>query len=706
MSTTGRKPVIAAPTPIPVKPASEIGVSITRSAPNSSTRPDNTLNGVPASATSSPKMHTRESRRISSASASRTACANVSSLVATSGINVLVHLVDSRVRRGNRKLNGRLHFRTHFFLDLLQLSFIRKILDRVPLGLPFELFLFRTVIFAVDVPHVVSRVAIRFANQERRPSPLPRAIHQSLRRRVHRPHVLPIHAFCLRSKRSSPRENVPRRRLRKVRVFRVQIVFANVDHRQFPERRQVHHFIQNPLPQRPFAKKAHCHLSRAQPLRRKCRSRRNSRAPAYDRVRPQISRRRVRNMHGPAFATAVSRLFAQQLREHPVGRSSFRHAMAMPPVRARNVVVPAQRLANPHRNRFFANVKVRQPRHQRPGIKFVHLFFELPDHHHPPVHPHPLLGFHFRFGFGLIRCNCHGLTPDICAKTWNTTAKSFSSSPSPRAAVRNSFVTAVVGIGTSSCRPSSSARFMSFCIMLTLNHASSCFFKINGPRYCTIGEAITLCVSTSTAISRAIPLFSASSTPSENASICTARLRFVPIFITSARPLSPTYVTFGPMSCKSGFTFSKVSLRPPTITDNFPSCSVITLPETGESTMSPPFSRTLAATSRLYAGLTVLISTKILPGVTPASIPSGPFITAPSAAEFVTMENVTSAAATTARGESAHFIPFLTSHSAFERVRLLPVTLWPFPSSRFTISPPITPSPTNPRFAMYPYSPR
>ena len=31
MSTTGRRPVIAAPTAIPVKPASEIGVSSTRS---------------------------------------------------------------------------------------------------------------------------------------------------------------------------------------------------------------------------------------------------------------------------------------------------------------------------------------------------------------------------------------------------------------------------------------------------------------------------------------------------------------------------------------------------------------------------------------------------------------------------------------------------------------------------------------------------
>src|SRR5216684_3054361 len=156
ISTTGRNPVIAAPTPIPVNPASEIGVSITRSAPNSSTSPDKTLNGVPASATSSPKMHTRASRRISSASASRTACANVNSLVATSGINVLVHLVYRRIRRGNRELHRRFHLRPHFFVDFLQLSFIRKllfhqplrmVLNRIPLRLPFQFFLLRTVIF-------------------------------------------------------------------------------------------------------------------------------------------------------------------------------------------------------------------------------------------------------------------------------------------------------------------------------------------------------------------------------------------------------------------------------------------------------------------------------------------------------------------------------------------------------------------------------
>src|SRR5919198_407034 len=75
MSTTGRMPVMAAPSPIPVMPASEIGESSTRSGPNSSTSPEVTLNGVPASAMSSPIRKTVGSRRSSSASASLTACA-------------------------------------------------------------------------------------------------------------------------------------------------------------------------------------------------------------------------------------------------------------------------------------------------------------------------------------------------------------------------------------------------------------------------------------------------------------------------------------------------------------------------------------------------------------------------------------------------------------------------------------------------------
>src|SRR2546429_4958739 len=125
MSTTGRSPVIAAPTPPPLTPASEIGVSSPRSRPNSSTNPDRTLNGVPASATSSPKMHTRLSRRISSASASRTACAKVNSRAGSSGIYVLVRLFRLGVRRSNRKrseehtseLQSRLHLVCRLLLE-------------------------------------------------------------------------------------------------------------------------------------------------------------------------------------------------------------------------------------------------------------------------------------------------------------------------------------------------------------------------------------------------------------------------------------------------------------------------------------------------------------------------------------------------------------------------------------------------------------
>src|ERR1700674_5694278 len=114
ISTTGRSPVIAAPTPIPVKPGSDIGVSTTRSLPNSSTSPDNTLNGVPASATSSPRTQTRESRRISSA--------NVNSRTgdSVSGIHVLFRLVDAGVGSRYGEFNRLIHFNFHLAVELVQ----------------------------------------------------------------------------------------------------------------------------------------------------------------------------------------------------------------------------------------------------------------------------------------------------------------------------------------------------------------------------------------------------------------------------------------------------------------------------------------------------------------------------------------------------------------------------------------------------------
>src|SRR5437879_10373142 len=124
MSTTGRIPAMAAPTASPVMPASEMGESMTRAGPNSSTRPDSTLNGVPASATSSPMMNTVGSRRSSSASASFTACANVISL----SEDIFGHLARVGERRGEGELDPCLYVGARLVLDPLELVGQRDLL--------------------------------------------------------------------------------------------------------------------------------------------------------------------------------------------------------------------------------------------------------------------------------------------------------------------------------------------------------------------------------------------------------------------------------------------------------------------------------------------------------------------------------------------------------------------------------------------------
>ena len=69
-STIGRSPIQAAPTAAPTKPSSAIGVSITRSGPNSSNSPLETPNGPPKWPTSSPIRNTRPSSRMASDMAS------------------------------------------------------------------------------------------------------------------------------------------------------------------------------------------------------------------------------------------------------------------------------------------------------------------------------------------------------------------------------------------------------------------------------------------------------------------------------------------------------------------------------------------------------------------------------------------------------------------------------------------------------------
>src|SRR5438128_6480080 len=81
-------------------------------------------------------------------------------------------------------------------------------------------------------------------------------------------------------------------------------------------------------------------------------------------------------------------------------------------------------------------------------------------------------------------------------------------------------------------------------------------------------------------------------------------------------------------------------------------------------------------------------------------IPSGPSVTAFTAAVFVTIVKTISLAAATSRGVSAQRAPASRRGAAFSRVRFHTVTAWPASSSRRTTPPPITPSPTYPRSAI------
>src|SRR5258706_11090839 len=175
MPPPGRSPVIAAPPATPENPASEIGVSMTRDFPNSSTSPDKTLNGVPASATSSPIRHTVGSRRISSASASRTASPSDNSRTATSGINVLLHFVQARILSLDRKFDRRINLNLGSRLNLIELRFVREFLPGEPIGKNFNgisfshpglFFGLAAILFAVHVADMMALIAVSVAQKK------------------------------------------------------------------------------------------------------------------------------------------------------------------------------------------------------------------------------------------------------------------------------------------------------------------------------------------------------------------------------------------------------------------------------------------------------------------------------------------------------------------------------------------------------------
>src|SRR3989442_8661159 len=263
-----------------------------RSVPNSWTSPVSPLKGWPASATSSPMMNTRGSRRISSASASRTASPYVSSLTATSGVDILVRLARLGVRRRQRELHAAVDVGLHVGQDALQGAGVGEPLrregpgqglERIVLRRPLPLFFPRAVL-AVDVADVVAVVPVGLALDEGGPLAAARPLDELAHRRVDRLNVLAVDAFGVDPEGSGARQDLAGDGLAAGRVLAVEVVLANVDDGQLPERGHVHRFVEQPLAQRAVAEEARGDLAAAPHLGRERGAGRDPGGAAHDGV--------------------------------------------------------------------------------------------------------------------------------------------------------------------------------------------------------------------------------------------------------------------------------------------------------------------------------------------------------------------------------------------------------------------------------------
>src|SRR5690242_21728236 len=94
-------------------------------------------------------------------------------------------------------------------------------------------------------------------------------------------------------------------------------------------------------------------------------------------------------MHRAAFTTAIARSFAEQFSIHSVNGCTFGKTVPMPSMRAGDIVIAAQCLADTHSNGLFADIEMRKTGHTSAGIEVVHLLFKESDEQHLPVHGKP-----------------------------------------------------------------------------------------------------------------------------------------------------------------------------------------------------------------------------------------------------------------------------------------------------------------------------
>ncbi len=147
-------------------------------------------------------------------------------------------------------------------------------------------------------------------------------------------------------------------------VLAVEVVLAQEDHRERPDRRHVQRLVKRPDVRRAVAEEAQRHPAVAQVLRRERRPEGDRQMRAHDRERPVCADGDVREVHRAALAAAQAVRLAHDLSEGPVGRRPHREHGAVAAVGAEHRVAVPKRAARPHDDGLLPLAQMRRAAHE------------------------------------------------------------------------------------------------------------------------------------------------------------------------------------------------------------------------------------------------------------------------------------------------------------------------------------------------------
>src|SRR5215467_9975644 len=139
-----------------------------------------------------------------------------------------------------RKLNTGLNFSAHSLLYLVEDLYTGEIFFDKPCAQQLEwitfchpqlFFFLRTVIRSLNISYVMTMIAVCIAEHEGRAFAMPGSLYQPLCCSVNGTYVLPVHLFCMNPESFGSRAHFSSRRLRKMRVFIVQVILTYIDNR-------------------------------------------------------------------------------------------------------------------------------------------------------------------------------------------------------------------------------------------------------------------------------------------------------------------------------------------------------------------------------------------------------------------------------------------------------------------------------------------